>query len=300
LTTADDFFRPWESVIESWPDALAKIEAVTVSATTSRELAWRGVAKAHYALHSSLYRRFVASRATTPDEADLVRFEQEILSRARKRWRFDNLGALETFAHLQHYGGPTRLLDVSFNPLVALWFAVELKHDKQGVALPDDDGRLFIFDVTGRQIDLDEKWGTRPLPWQTSPPKDWQRSMPIVWRPPSYNERIPAQNSAFLIGGVPQVYAGGNTKYRKAPGDGTSGGTWNIQEVREATSVTLQMATSTRQARSGGVPTFTLRVKASAKEEIRDMLEDRYGLTAASIYPDLYALARYGGDGIPL
>jgi hypothetical protein len=42
---------------------------------------------------------------------------------------------------MQHYGIPTRLLDWTFTPLVALFFACSsLKNDLS------DDGRVFIFD----------------------------------------------------------------------------------------------------------------------------------------------------------
>jgi FRG domain len=144
---AEDFFRPWEHTATGWEQCLTEIGNVITRATTKRELAWRGVVNSEYALHSSVYRRFLARWGTPPDESDVVVLDSGILKAARKRWRFDNLSALETLAHIQHYGGPTRLLDVSFNPLVALWFAVEQKFD-DGKQLPDTDGRIFVFDAT--------------------------------------------------------------------------------------------------------------------------------------------------------
>ena len=298
VVNPEDFFSPWERVANGWSECLAEIGNVLTKATTRRHLAWRGVADASYALHSSVYRRFVARRGAPPDEADVVRFEEDLLKTARQRWRFDNLSALETLAHIQHYGGPTRLLDVSFNPLVALWFAVEEKFDANGKAYPDQDGRIFIFDTTDRQIELDSRWGGHSLPWASANSETWRRRLPLVWRPPSYNDRIPAQNSAFLIGGVPQVYSGDNAKYRKAPGDGSTAGLWTIDQVRNATSVTLSMNSLDRNPQPGAKPTFTLRITAAGKHQIRSALEHHYGFNVASIYPDLYGLARYGSDSI--
>jgi hypothetical protein len=297
---AEDFFSPWERAAPGWGECQTEIDNVIKLATSHRELAWRGVVDASWALHSSLYRRFLRANGVAPDEPDLTRFEEDLIAACRKRWRYDNLGALETLAHLQHYGGPTRLLDVSFNPLIALWFAVEQQRDSAGKPLPDVDGRLFVFDTTDRHISLDAKWGGHALPWSTSPGDHWRRSLPQVWRPPSYNERIPAQNSAFLVGGVPQVYAGENMKYRKAPGDSDPGGTWKIGDVRMASSVTIAMTSLDRRPRGGSRPTFTIRVMAQGKQEIRRVLEENFGYNAASIYPDLFGLARYGADGIPL
>ncbi|WP_075200809.1 FRG domain-containing protein [Leucobacter celer] len=297
---AEEFFSPWEHTVTGWDETLTEIGNLQSLTTPSRELAWRGVANSSHALHSSVYRRFIARMGAPPDENDVVEFERALLTEARRRWRFDNLSALEILAHVQHYGGPTRLLDVSFNPLVALWFAVEKKFDTKGDPRPDTDGRLFIFDATDRQINLDAKWGGYELPWETAPTDNWRRGLPLVWRPPSYNDRIPAQNSAFLLGGVPQVYAGQNAKYRKAPGDGSSAGLWNIEEVRRATSVTLSMNSLDRAPRKDAKPTYTLRIAASGKPDIRAALENHYGFNAASIYPDLYGLAKYAADGIAI
>lgn len=300
MTIADDFFTPWEHAASNWDECLAEIRNLQVRAGVARDLAWRGVTDASWALHSSVYRKFVDRNGSPPDEADVVRYEQELLAAARRRWRFSNLSSLETLAHIQHYGGPTRLLDVSFNPLVALWFAVEQKYDDSGKPKPDADGRVFVFDATDRQIDLDGKWGGGDLPWATAPDDKWRRGLPRVWRPPSYNERIPAQNSAFLVGGVPLFNAGDNAKYRKAPGNGSVAGNWSVDDVRRATSVTLSMNSLDRNPQARAKPTFTVRIKAAGKPEVRATLEKQFGLNASSIYPDLYGLAQHGYQHISI
>lgn len=45
---------------------------------------------------------------------------------------FSGLTDFDTLAKMQHYGLPTRLLDFSLNPLVALYFACESKPSKNG------------------------------------------------------------------------------------------------------------------------------------------------------------------------
>ena len=294
----EDFFSPWEHQAQGWDECLKEINELIKLVGARRELVWRGVSDSSYALHSSLYRRFIGRNKNPPEEEDLVLFEMALLDTSRKRWRFDDLSALETLAHIQHYGGPTRLLDVSYNPLVALWFAVEEQRDQLGEARVDNDGRLFAFDATDRRIDLDSTWGQRELPWRRAPNGTWNRGLPVVWRPPSYNVRIPAQNSAFLIGGVPQVGSGENSKYRKGPGDGSQAGIWNIDQVRRATSVVLSMTSLDRTPQILAKPTFTIRIGASSKREVRQALEEYYGFNASTIYPDLYGLARYGANEI--
>lgn len=296
----EEFFSPWEHSAGGWDECLKEINDLIKLVGPSRELVWRGVSDSSYALHSSLYRRFMGRSSHPPEEKDLVLFEAALLERSRKRWRFDDLTALETLAHIQHYGGPTRLLDVSYNPLVALWFAVEEQRDELGNAKVDKDGRLFAFDATDRRIDLDSTWGKRELPWTQRPNSTWNRGLPVIWRPPSYNVRIPAQNSAFLIGGVPRVGSGENSKYRKGPGDGSQAGTWTIDQVRRATSVVLSMSSLDRTPQILAKPTFTVRIRGNSKREVRQALEEYYGFNASTIYPDLYGLARYGANDIEI
>ena len=48
---------------------------------------------------------------------------------------FSGLSEFDTIAKMQHYGLPTRLLDFSLNPLVALYFACETSFSKDGRVL---------------------------------------------------------------------------------------------------------------------------------------------------------------------
>ncbi len=291
--TPENFFSPWEATIEGWSSALEQIDNLNTLVGQDHILAWRGLSKASYALHSSLYRAIRERGNATPSEETLLKNELKILSEARNHWRFDQMPALELLAHLQHYGAPTRLLDVSMSPLVALWFSVKRKRDSNGKFRKDEDGRLFAFDVTQRDIDLDSYWGGYTLPWK-KPRPNWQNDLPFIWRPPSYHDRIPAQNSAFLISGVPVVTPGANARlYRKSPGDGTTTGTWAAADVRRATSVNVKMTSTTRQPQYATLPTFTLRVIGSAKEEIRNRLKRIAGLDSAAIYPDIFGLVHH-------
>jgi hypothetical protein len=197
---------------------------------------------------------------------------------------------------------------VTLNPYVALWFAAEEKNpdlDNSNSA----DGRLFALDVTNRQIELNRFWRSRVIPWSDGTPdanspleqtmSEWRTSLPLLWRPPQYNERIFAQNAAFLVGGVPQYVAGSNARYRKAPGNANAGkGNWKISEVREVTSVGLSMSRLGTALRFGeqrkSTPTFTVLVSQSAKAEIRNRLRETMGLDYWTIYPDILGLANLG------
>ena len=45
---------------------------------------------------------------------------------------------------MQHYSFPTRLLDISSNPLAALYFACEIERDDKGKE-KDIDGEVILF-----------------------------------------------------------------------------------------------------------------------------------------------------------
>ena len=51
-------------------------------------------------------------------------------------------------AVLQHHGVPTRLIDVTSNPMTALWFAAEQHKPDDDGAVRRSPGVLFAFDVT--------------------------------------------------------------------------------------------------------------------------------------------------------
>ena len=75
------------------------------------------------------------------------RYESDILFEliANAPEVFSNKTTFEQLVLAQHYGAPTRLLDISANPLIALFFACENYSDKNSL---DEDGIIYRFVVS--------------------------------------------------------------------------------------------------------------------------------------------------------
>ena len=153
------FFEPWEPDPISSLDTFIRLINLTFSRWSNKDVqyAWRGVVNANWPLHSTLYRRMIWTYASLTEEMHLQRIEKEILADAH-RWGLhysgqSHLPILYELAMLQHFGVPTRLIDITFNPLIALYFAVEdQKGDFGRSSYEEVDGRIFVFDVSSRTI----------------------------------------------------------------------------------------------------------------------------------------------------
>jgi hypothetical protein len=138
--------------------------------------------------HSHLDRRNVENKL-------LFRFKQQAHQFVPHTPPVDDIASW--FALMQHYGAPTRLLDWTSSPYVALYFAVEEKRAR-------DDGYSAVW-----AIDLDWLETKRQKHLESIDPKDRaaylsglleQRGAPLVVKidPSQANERMSAQQGFFL------------------------------------------------------------------------------------------------------
>lgn len=91
---------------------------------------------------------------------DLLSRESELIKDAYSRapLEFSSLGPFEQLTKLQHYGLPTRLLDVTLNPLVALYFACEPYSRFQDIlALASKEERIAFLKNLEETVEEDWK-----------------------------------------------------------------------------------------------------------------------------------------------
>jgi hypothetical protein len=315
LSNPGVYFEKDEAVVDSFDDLHLAI-AVLIQKNPNARLVWRGQQKASWGVHSGLYRSLMRKNKVAspesrprnlqeyPDEQQMIQAEQTILNAARDEWRLDNINALELFARIQHQGGPTRLLDVTRNPYIAAWFAVEAHTE-----LDSEDARLFAIaaapvvrtgmkppDTTVRLDTLGA--GRRPFWHLLESPEsraaaDWGTgAQRRLWIPPAYDQRIVAQNAGFVLDGVP-IPSSKISAYLRT---NKTGAAWNKSDLLAASSIYMKTSKpeyTTRFNQHFLAPTYSFRITAGAKEEIRQTLESRFSYNAATIYPDVSGLAGY-------
>lgn len=112
-----------------------------------KKIMYRGHASAEYKLIPSIFRKYKKENDKKEyykyfllDENEMyMHFIKEAKSYIKNIDDNTNEGYLEWLVYAQHFGVPTRLLDFTHNPLVALYFACSKEEE--------DDGTVWIFNL---------------------------------------------------------------------------------------------------------------------------------------------------------
>lgn len=320
MKSAASPFEKYDKVVKSVSDFTKLVEKITEQ-YVDLNLVWRGQSDASWGLHSALYRRLLAEKGLEnfdskarkksfmlPSEDEMVLAERKFLNISRMFWRNDGTSALELMAILQHFGAPTRLIDVTKNPLIALYFALG---DDPGSRDKEIDGRVFVLatqspgaesgsEVDNSAIELSDQWSGRVPMWHLLQPHERSQAnwgtgrIRRVWFPPDYVDRISAQNAGFLLDGVPIWTRETASSFRKTSSPSQT--YWNRNEVIRSGSIYAkyyEVGKQITQSKRNWAPTFSIKIPAESKGAIREILDSTYGINFASLFPDKFALAKF-------
>ena len=207
---------------------------------------WRGQRDASWSLSPSLYRRRIESKEHNLN----ARFR--MMAKARRGDCPESSDALGWLFLMQHYGLPTRLLDWSQSPLVALYFALQKPDEADASIWALSPTRLNLTEATTESIcmpgsALIGRLGIQAFRADTGPPD--QRILSVLTE--EADARHMVQQSAFTLHGRSQPL---------------------------------------EQHPESGQFLFRIRIPSNAKEGLRQVLA-LYGINRATLFPDLDNLA---------
>lgn len=195
----------WGHAVRSQDEAFRALLRIA-SLAPGRQYAWWGCPSSRQRVRSSLLQSLVVEESEPLPDETLVRGRELALLRAARAWGpglgppMPDLGLL---AHLQRHGLPTRLLEVTRNPLTALWSACARGDDESGV--------VVVLDVTGLPVHSTVDPVAHPGPGggAESLRRALRRSavqgQPFLVQPAEPDRRTAAQELAYLSGVVPRT-----------------------------------------------------------------------------------------------
>ena len=258
-------------------DLLQAIGRISTYSSEARYV-WRGQPNLSWKLNPGLMRRLdLYSRANGPvTESQLRGRERELLVSARAAGYGRTIGDIELLAILQHHGAATRLLDVSSDPMVAMWFAVENQD------LLAEDGALFAINISDAMVIGGNEGGR----W-TEILDSMRPGVIAFYEPPGADERIKVQRGRFI--------------FSKLTGDEPPELSLPI-DIKDWDSG--RRARFFDQARGSGRPVppsiLVLNIPGRIKQRLLGLLENSYGYTSETMFPDLSGFAAANGWQRPL
>ncbi|GEM_PF-1692193 len=289
-------------------DQLVRLVGRVGTLERGQKFVWRGVADASWQILSSLQvaiKRGDFAKAklhSNPnDQDDLRQVERRILDGAH-HWGIGVteggvMPDLQLLAMLQHHGAPTRLIDVTTDPMTALWFACQPPASLRGSPV-DEGGResgrrrspkhaLFAFNVTSvANVTTVEPMGglTSSFADQAAASLDValthsrDTGNPVLLTPRVQDVRMAAQRGRFLLGVestspvVPGLHA---FPFEAGSPPGEEG-------------LTRLMAPEEKgKGRPRRIDFLAIIFNDGIREKILDHLRASYDTSASTMYPDL-------------
>ena len=167
---------------------------------------FRGVREESHKIEAGASRRLPKTDRYNP--AKLLKINQELIDKARllghDQLSGDRLSDLALLAELQHFRAATCLIDFTRNALVALWFACEkISTTESEDKIEETDGKVYAvrIDDPARFRTITSELLEKDIDYFFV--EDENGRYPLYqWQPKLQNNRIIAQQSVFIFGGM--------------------------------------------------------------------------------------------------
>jgi len=297
---SNEELHAWNHVWSETPETVEElwnvIGQLAFSFGSESRFVWRGMSSTDHLITSTLYRA-LQTHGIAPTEANHQVNETKMLQKARD-WglghtQYGQSTDLQLLAELQHHGFPTRLIDVTVNPMTALWFACEQN--------PDEPGRLVAISVPNiAEVETSPTIVTAPTWDDVENPLgakyiaqlhlSQELKVPFLVRPTVRDARMNAQEGLFIASSVPAEYEGTPFPSLPAPQGGQL--LLSLRKLMDNLGF-VEYGTGWEQY---GV--LGLEISPEMKKQLLPVLEKTFNRSARTIYPDMEGFVRSQRDQI--
>lgn len=191
-------------VVEEYKDLYPN--EIFINNPTDRRFIYRGCSKASYELLPSIFRKQQDGNVVNSKYLSLTSEKgllEEFIGYASSILDIPPTKYVRWAEYAQHFGVPTRFLDWTNNPLVALYFACSNESNN------DCDGCVWLFHIVNYRrslVNYEEKINKKESIEESinnliNDVKDDVYKMPIVYQPYYVDNRMKAQDSVFMAWG---------------------------------------------------------------------------------------------------
>ena len=286
--------KAWARSPQTPEELWAEIGFLSFALGIETKFVWRGLPSTDFEVKSSLARR-LSDQGIAPTEANL-RFNEVKAIKAAREWglghsQYGYASDLHLLALMQHHGIPTRLVDVTHNPLTALWFACADPDliDKPGVLVSmavSDAPVIETVPVLPKQTYgfLGDPLG---FDYSQALENSASNSQPFLVQPVVRDPRMTAQEGLFITASVPDQSDA--TPLWGFPYEAN----WTLLSlVREMKDMGMEI----HGDRWPSFGTLGLIIEPDVKRKILPILENSFNRSHRTMYPDLSGFGTHRFD----